>query len=237
MEWLKPHIARVDQYCASLKENNTYVHIPNGLQRPPINGNSNANNNSPKCNCGAADCQADPEDIGHSYAEQLLRFQQIAEYRKKIQPVSVIVSDKSNSGSTSPTSSLSDSNNPSNENDASGTEENSTESTDSSSPNKKQKCEYNYKPVPMVRKSRRRFISPEQKDESYWERRRRNNEAAKKSREQRREKEIEVNRKCSDLVKENSGLKFSVMNLQERNTQMQNTLQMYKELLYKNNLL
>lgn len=228
MAWLKPHIARIDELCASFRNNYTYKQ-----NDPPKHTTSNSEN---QCNCGAVDCQADPEDIGHSYRKQLSNFQQLSEYRTKNQSVSVIVSDKS--GTTSPTSSLSDNNNQSNENEASGgDEENSTGSADSSTPNKKPKCKYNYKPSPMVRKSRRRFISPEQKDESYWERRRRNNEAAKKSREQRREKEIEVNRKCTDLEKENSGLKYSVMNLEECNTQMQSTLQIYKDMLYRNNLL
>lgn len=221
MEWLKPHIARIDQYCTSMDK--TYIHVPSNLSR--------------KCCCGALDCQADPEDISHTYREELAKFRNMAEYRQKIQPVSVIVSDKSQSGSASPASSVSD-NHSNNEHEGSGNEENHTEAgNETKSPNKKPKCEYTYKPVPMVRKSRRRFISAEQKDESYWERRRRNNEAAKKSREQRREKEIEVNRKCSELEKENSGLKFTVINLQERNKQMENTIQMYKELLYKNNLL
>ena len=89
----------------------------------------------------------------------------------------------------------------------------------------------------MTRKSRRQFKSDDQKDRHYWERRRRNNEAAKKSREQRREKEIEVNRKCDDLEKENAGLRFTILNLQERNSQLVSTMQRYKEMLVANNLI
>ena len=215
----------------------SYYHIPTTHHMLP---------RAPRCTCGNPNCQADPEDIAHSYREELARFRSMSDYRAKIQPVSVIVSDKSQpgsggsaSGSTSPTSShenemAEDAPPPPGGPHRAG-------STDGEKPDanstKKVKCEYTYKPVPMVRKSRRRFISAEQKDDSYWERRRRNNEAAKKSREQRREKEIEVNRKCTELEKENSGLKFTVINLQERNKQMETTIHMYKELLYKNNLL
>ena len=239
------------EYNTTYNDSQTYIHIPSThiIPRGKCNPSPHHIISRAKCTCGSPTCHADPEDIAHSYREELARFRNMTEYRAKIQPVSVIVSDKSQPGSGSVSGSASPAS--SHENEVSGTDDPmnrhmdaETGKTGSTSINgdgttgpKKSKCEYTYKPVPMVRKSRRRFISAEQKDESYWERRRRNNEAAKKSREQRREKEIEVNRKCTELEKENSGLKFTVINLQERNKQMETTIHMYKELLYKNNLL
>ena len=95
----------------------------------------------------------------------------------------------------------------------------------------KSNAEYHYKPLPMIRKSKRQFVDEKKKDETYWERRQRNNEAAKRSREQRREKEIEINRKCEVLQVENASLKFTVQNLQENNHKLEETISMYKEIL------
>ena len=180
---------------------------------------------------------------------------------RKLHPVSVIVSEKSrsvsNSSVPSPTSSVAESNNSLDDRESiqNAKYDNSKHDGDDNMKNagnqmenygdldhdgmlmKKHKAEYNYKPLPMSRKSRRQFKADDQKDNHYWERRRRNNEAAKKSREQRREKEIEVNRKCVDLEKENSDLRFTIINLQERNTKLTTTMHMYKEILIKNNLI
>ncbi|XP_065658084.1 uncharacterized protein LOC100204993 [Hydra vulgaris] len=100
----------------------------------------------------------------------------------------------------------------------------------------KSNAEYNYKPQPMIRKSKRQFVDEKKKDETYWERRQRNNEAAKRSREQRREKEIEINRKCELLEVENANLKFTVENLQENIQKLEDTVSMYKEILRHQNV-
>jgi len=227
MEWLVPHIARINNFCNTLESGQkTYLHIGGEEEHK---GYTHHNNMVEDKDDESSLVQVDDEDERDNYNSNQIDLKgQIKRYNEIIQaktlPVSVIVSDRSNSISSSSPSPAS-----------------SVTGSDSSRPGDdlnfgRAKC-YTYKPAPMVKKSERRFINAEQKDITYWERRKRNNAAAKKSRESRREKEIEVSRRCDLLLKENEGMKFSIMNLQERNKQLENSLTIYKEILIKNNLI
>ena len=232
MEWLVPRIARINNFCNTLESGQkTYFHISRE-HAPHYHLQSKQYPHQNIMVDEKADVQVDDGDRKekNTFApneidlkEQIERYNEIIQ--AKTLPVSVIVSDRSNSmssSSPSPASSLT------------GSESSRPGGDDQNIGRGKS---YTYKPAPMVTKSERRFINSEQKDETYWERRKRNNAAAKKSRESRREKEIEVNRRCDLLLKENEGMKFSIMNLQERNQQLENTLTIYKEILVKNNLI
>lgn len=291
MEWLVPHIARINNFCNTLESGQkTYLHtgrkrgVPypqhphrNNNYRYEINGNNNSSNNSNVSSQGDEFAMVDNDSTKENKKQQynnetsfdnnvhntrdnsddededaqntmrkngdneidlkgqIKRYDEIMKVTKTF-PVSVIVSDRSNS-------SLSNSSSPSPASSLAGSE--SSRPGDADQGHNKDHGEhgagrgkmYTYKPAPMVKKSERRFINAEQKDETYWERRKRNNAAAKKSRESRREKEIEVNRRCDLLKKDNEGMKFSIMNLQERNKQLESSLSIYKEILIKNNLI
>lgn len=251
MEWLQCHINRIDKFCSSLETGQrTYLHIPK------------SGTNDEDCDCGM-EYQVHSKEISdknnnnfknvNGYGnyrehenrhndrildERIFRYHKIPDAKEsRTLPVSVIVSDRSGSTSSvpSPTSSVSDSVSIEAENEKNIPDKNDPDA--SKKEDAKSNKSYTYKPLPMVRKSQRQFISAEKKDSLYWERRKRNNEAAKKSRESRREKEIEVSRRCKDLEKENTGMRFTIINLQERNSQLENTLKIYKEILIKNNLI
>jgi len=261
MEWLVPHIARIDNFCNRLETGQkTYLNISRDratyyeqraqlsrdyLHRVRESSDTDENNNMREIeevdvlktsDDGGSAFEMSPSQENSSGSShsgraspeidlqgQIKRYNEIMQAKAKTLPVSVIVSDHTfTSSAPSPTSSIT------------GSESSRLEGDMNNIGRPKS---YNYKPAPMVRKSERRFINAEQKDQSYWERRKRNNAAAKKSRESRREKEIEVSRRCDALVKENEGMKFTIMNLQERNTQMENTMKIYKEILVKNNLI
>ena len=233
MEWLQSHISRIDNFCSN-------PHYPHSTK---------AYDDRKAGYYG---------DIykGHDITEQLLKYQQLIEVnRAKLQKknvpqrtesVSVIVTRKSRPASVSLivpslTSSASDSSQSFSENtsfkDYEEVKDLKVERNTAQPPSKRHKLEYSYKPAPMLRKSRRTFISDELKDSSYWERRRRNNEAAKKSRESRREKEIEISMKCAKFKKENSELKEKIISIQETNSALKSQMLMYKEILIKNNLI
>lgn len=234
MEWLQSHISRIDNFCS----NPHYSHSTKAYDERKTGYYGDIYN-------------------GHDITEQLLKYQQLIELNRaklqeenvpqRTQSVSVIVTEKSRPASVSsivpsPTSSVSDSSQSFSENTSvkdydDEVKDVKVEENTAQPPSKRHKSEYSYKPAPMVRKSRRTFISDELKDSSYWERRRRNNEAAKKSRESRREKEIEISMKCAKLQKENSELKEKIISIQETNSTLKNQMQMYKEILIKNNLI
>merc|ERR1712096_477757 len=54
---------------------------------------------------------------------------------------------------------------------------------------------------------RRQLVPTEQKDEGYWMKRKKNNEAARRSREKRRSNDMLLERRLTELSKENQGLK------------------------------
>ena len=66
---------------------------------------------------------------------------------------------------------------------------------------------YIYNPMPIRKKSRKKHVPPEAKDDAYWAQRIKNNIAARKSREERRRGEIEVVKKCDILLDENCKLR------------------------------
>ena len=233
MEWLQSHISRIDNFCS----NPHYPHSTEAYDEKK------------------AEYYGDIYK-GHDITEQLLKYQQLIEVNRaklqkenvpqRTQSVSVIVTRKSRPASVSLivpslTSSASDSSQSFSENtsfkDYEEVKDLKVEQNTVQPPSKRHKLEYSYKPAPMLRKSRRTFISDELKDSSYWERRRRNNEAAKKSRESRREKEIEISMKCAKFKKENSELKEKIISIQETNSTLKSQMQMYKEILIKNNLI
>jgi len=266
MEWLVPHIARINNLCNTLESGQkTFIHITSDGGSDSVTGDGSTSSvrdsssremsdeegglievaDVPSSNgrLGARsnvdeDIREYPPNNNIDFKEQVKRYHKIMQAKAKTLPVSVIVSDRTNSTSSSapsPSSSV-----------TGGSDISSRHGGDEAGAHNGNNLRmgvgrggksYNYKPAPMVRKSERRFISAEQKDKQYWERRKRNNAAAKKSRESRREKEIEVNRKSELLQKENEGMRFTIMNLQERNTQLENSLNIYKEILVKNNLI
>lgn len=260
MEWLESQIVRFDKFCNTLDTSQaTHNHIPKscpnekecdcgmeyrvGYKEDSDKNNNNGNNITYNAHYnGGRDDRDGYTSHRSARHHHLNRYHEIATNVGRTLPVSVIVSDRSSSISSvpSPTSSMSDGISYDAESERGRQEErdeddvNSVDGDEATNNNNKT---YTYKPLPMVRKSQRQFISAEKKDTVYWERRKRNNEAAKKSRESRREKEIEVNRKYHGLEKENTGMRFTIINLQERNVQLENTLKVYKEILIKNNLI
>lgn len=69
------------------------------------------------------------------------------------------------------------------------------------------------KPQPIIRKSRKTFVPPDNKDVKYWNRRKKNNVAAKRSREARRIKENQIALRASYLEQENVSLKAEIGDL------------------------
>jgi hypothetical protein len=74
----------------------------------------------------------------------------------------------------------------------------------------------NYDPRPISKRSRKRSIPEEMKDDAYWKKRCQNTERARKSREARRLKEIEVLQKVKTLEEEKSDLQQQVDSLKEQ---------------------
>lgn len=74
----------------------------------------------------------------------------------------------------------------------------------------------NYDPRPISKRSRKRSIPDEMKDDAYWKKRCQNTERARKSREVRRLKEIEVLQKVKTLEQEKLELQQEVDNLREQ---------------------
>lgn len=74
----------------------------------------------------------------------------------------------------------------------------------------------NYDPRPISRRSRKRSIPEELKDDAYWKKRCQNTERARKSREARRSKEIEVLQKVKTLEEDKLKLQQQVDSLKEQ---------------------
>lgn len=73
-----------------------------------------------------------------------------------------------------------------------------------------------YDPRPISKRSRKRSIPDEMKDDAYWKKRCQNTERARKSREARRLKEIEVLQKVKTLEQEKLELQQEVDKLKEQ---------------------
>ena len=73
-----------------------------------------------------------------------------------------------------------------------------------------------YDPRPISKRSRKRSIPEEQKDDAYWKKRCQNTERARKSREARRLKEIEVLQKVQRLEQEKLELQQEVDKLKKQ---------------------
>ena len=66
---------------------------------------------------------------------------------------------------------------------------------------------YIYNPLPIRKKSKKKYVPVKAKDDAYWAQRVKNNIAARRSREERRRVEIEVVKKCESLMSENCKLR------------------------------
>lgn len=84
----------------------------------------------------------------------------------------------------------------------------------------------NYDPRPISKRSRKRSIPEEMKDDAYWKKRCQNTERARKSREARRLKEIEVLQKVKTLEQEK-------LELQQQIDSLKNQVQCLNERLLK----
>lgn len=70
---------------------------------------------------------------------------------------------------------------------------------------------------------RRQLVPSEQKDEGYWMKRKKNNEAARRSREKRRTNDMMLERRLTELQKENQQLKAQLYAMQLRYGEFQPT--------------
>ncbi|EDO27663.1 predicted protein, partial [Nematostella vectensis] len=89
---------------------------------------------------------------------------------------------------------------------------------------KKPKDEYEYNPLPIGKKARRKFVPDQEKDDRYWARRVKNNVAARRSRDMRRQKEIEISMKWKQLEKENARLREELQQLKDRASELEKKL-------------
>merc|ERR1711997_137003 len=76
------------------------------------------------------------------------------------------------------------------------------------------------KPQPIIRKKRKSYVSPDRKDEKYWEKRGKNNVAARRSREARRLKENQISLRTAFLEQQNSSLKSALNSMTEKNEKL-----------------
>merc|ERR1711902_460529 len=76
------------------------------------------------------------------------------------------------------------------------------------------------KPQPIIRKKRKSYVSPDRKDEKYWEKREKNNVAARRSREARRLKENQISLRTAFLEKENAMLKSQCDEIKTENMEL-----------------
>ena len=61
------------------------------------------------------------------------------------------------------------------------------------------------------------YVSPDRKDEKYWEKRGKNNVAARRSREARRLKENQISLRTAFLEQQNASLKAALKSTTEKN--------------------
>ncbi|XP_055519174.1 thyrotroph embryonic factor-like isoform X1 [Leucoraja erinacea] len=84
------------------------------------------------------------------------------------------------------------------------------------------------KPQPMIKKAKKIYVPPEQKDDRYWTRRKKNNLAAKRSRDARRLKENQITVRAAFLEKENSALRLEVAELRKEVGRYKNIISKYE---------
>ncbi|CAK8683666.1 unnamed protein product [Clavelina lepadiformis] len=85
------------------------------------------------------------------------------------------------------------------------------------------------KPQPIVRKSRKVYVPPDNKDTKYWSRRNKNNVAAKRSREARRIKENQIALRANFLEQENSTLKIEISELRQELSRVTEVVRKYEK--------
>lgn len=76
------------------------------------------------------------------------------------------------------------------------------------------------KPQPIIRKKRKSYVSPDRKDDKYWEKRGKNNVAARRSREARRLKENQISLRTAFLEQQNASLKAALNSVKEKNDKL-----------------
>ncbi|XP_048473295.1 thyrotroph embryonic factor [Rhincodon typus] len=84
------------------------------------------------------------------------------------------------------------------------------------------------KPQPMIKKAKKIYVSPDQKDDHYWARRKKNNVAAKRSRDARRLKENQIIVRAAFLEKENSALRLEVVQLRKEVARYKSIISKYR---------
>ncbi|XP_051899054.1 thyrotroph embryonic factor-like [Pristis pectinata] len=84
------------------------------------------------------------------------------------------------------------------------------------------------KPQPMIKKAKKTYVPPDQKDDRYWTRRKKNNLAAKRSRDARRLKENQITVRAAFLEKENSALRLEVAELRKEVGRYKNIISKYE---------
>ncbi|XP_072127816.1 TEF transcription factor, PAR bZIP family member a [Mobula birostris] len=95
-------------------------------------------------------------------------------------------------------------------------------------PRKHKFSEEELKPQPMIKKAKKIYVPPEQKDDRYWTRRKKNNLAAKRSRDARRLKENQITVRAAFLERENSALRLEVAELRKEVGRYKNIISKYK---------
>merc|ERR1712001_238543 len=76
------------------------------------------------------------------------------------------------------------------------------------------------KPQPIIRKKRKSYVSPDRKDDKYWEKRGKNNVAARRSREARRLKENQISLRTAFLEQQNRALLATVTEAKEKHDKL-----------------
>ncbi|XP_069764219.1 TEF transcription factor, PAR bZIP family member a isoform X1 [Narcine bancroftii] len=84
------------------------------------------------------------------------------------------------------------------------------------------------KPQPMIKKAKKIYVPPEQKDDRYWTRRKKNNLAAKRSRDARRLKENQITVRAAFLERENLALRQEVAELRKEVGHYKNIISKYR---------
>ncbi|XP_052794455.1 thyrotroph embryonic factor-like isoform X2 [Mya arenaria] len=85
------------------------------------------------------------------------------------------------------------------------------------------------KPQPIIKKSRKVFVTDSAKDDKYWQRRKKNNVAAKRSRDARRVKENQIAMRASFLERENDDLHEKYEEILRQNEELIKRLSKYEK--------
>lgn len=95
-------------------------------------------------------------------------------------------------------------------------------------PKERKFTEEELKPQPMIKKSKKVFVSDDNKDEKYWNRRKKNNVAAKRSRDARRVKENQIAMRAAFLESQNDAYVQELEALRKENEQLKKRLAKYE---------